>query len=413
VTPSQPTPPKSWSSLVGVVHPPYNPTNNFPISSGQSSSISVPPSILNKQAVDNEIIDAFLKSVKTVNISEKPVSLIPCGLVNSDNKCFMNVILQTLISSSPFLNLLTSFQKSKISNQNFPYTKKFVDFSMQYQKVGNSLQNNMASFAASEFIESLKQFYTSGIDMQEDAQEYLTFLLNNLDTELRIVNTNVKKNSPVPQDDDDPWITKGKKKNVVDLTEVLIEKSSNNSSVISQIFGGQLQSVVSKKNLPSSSSSEPCFCIPLDIFHNSITSLESALNLYTAKENIEYSGPQNKSIIANKQTKIEKAPLILIFHLKRFTHGNEKLGKNITYPKDLYLAPQWCSANFDNQKRNYQLCSVVCHHGEETKGGHYTNYSFNHYMKAWYHYDDRKATKVDLKRVLNADNAYLLFYCRI
>jgi len=165
--------------------------------------------------------------------------------------------------------------------------------------------------------------------------------------------------------------------------------------------------------MPSSASSEPCFCIHLDILDNSISSLESALIFFTIKENIQYFNPQNKSILASKQTKIEKGPPILIFHLKRFTLGNEKISKTISFPKELNLLPQWCTSNYDIHSRNYQLFSVVSHHGKETKGGHYTCYSFNAQHNSWFYFDDSKVTKTDLKRVLNNDDAYLLFYRKV
>jgi len=181
-------PKKTWASLVG---------NAYIQSSNQPVKV---------ETEDDKVIEnMFIESLKQITIPEKIYSFNPCGLNNTDNKCFMNVILQSLLSTSPFVNLLLSFQNLKIPKK-YQYTKLFVDFSIQYQKFGSHHQN---SFSATDFISSLNEFYTTGPNLQEDAQEYMNFLLTKLDTELNTKCSNVQ--SSLPQDGD-MWITKGKKK---------------------------------------------------------------------------------------------------------------------------------------------------------------------------------------------------------
>lgn len=258
-------------------------------------------------------------------------------------------------------------------------------------------------------MSTLSEFKTGSINCQEDAQEYLSFLISKLDDELAIVN---KQTNNIPQPvEGDPWMTKEKGKSCVNLTENLIEQTTNRS-IISQIFQGQLQSVVSTTGSPNSASSEPFYSISLDILDNSISSLESALNYFTKKENVQYSNSQNKSVSATKQTKIEKGPPILIFHFKRFTASNQKIFKDISFPNELTLQSNWCTTNSDHRNKKYQLSSVVSHVGKETKGGHYICHSLNS-QNTWLTFNDKTVTKTNLKSVLSTDNCYLLFYRKV
>lgn len=273
---------------------------------------------------------------------------------------------------------------------------------------------SFSSFTATAFISCLREFYTSGVDLQEDAQEYLNFLLSKFDVELK--SSVPTQNAPIQPNDGegDQWITKGKKKDVVNLTESFIKTTSTDPSVVTKIFGGQLQSVVSKKGGLDSSSSEPYFCIHLDVIHESISSLESALSFYSEKENVEYYNAQHRKVMATKQTKIEKLSNVLIFHFKRFTGVDDKINKAITFPEILSLHPNWCSSAemSSNNRSQFELYAVILHHGKETRGGHYTCFTYNATYQSWFNFDDRSVTKSDIKRVLSSKDAYLLFYRR-
>lgn len=62
-----------------------------------------------------------------------------------------------------------------------------------------------------------------------------------------------------------------------------------------------------------------------------------------------------------------------------------------------------------SQVTNYDLVSVICHHGAAGSGGHYTCYSLNAQSEEWYEYDDQCVTRVSPDVVRNCE-AYVLFY---
>ena len=66
--------------------------------------------------------------------------------------------------------------------------------------------------------------------------------------------------------------------------------------------------------------------------------------------------------------------------------------------------------NRNDERRNYELYSVVSHHGDNATGGHYTTYVY-HPSDKWIHFDDTNVNVVPLNHVLK-QQAYLLFYVR-
>ena len=61
-----------------------------------------------------------------------------------------------------------------------------------------------------------------------------------------------------------------------------------------------------------------------------------------------------------------------------------------------------------NEITQYDLCSIICHHGG-ANGGHYTSYARNCFDEEWYEYDDSYCRQVDSLSVQNSQ-AYVLFF---
>ena len=66
---------------------------------------------------------------------------------------------------------------------------------------------------------------------------------------------------------------------------------------------------------------------------------------------------------------IDKSPLVLVIHLKRFSYGNAfaKVTKPIKFSVDLNIS---CH----NTKIKYDLYGVIVHFGSSTHSGHYIAY---------------------------------------
>lgn len=62
--------------------------------------------------------------LKTIKISTDPLCILPRGLSNPDNKCFLNSVLQSFIYCSPFCRFLTDLTRAQINKQECPFLSK-------------------------------------------------------------------------------------------------------------------------------------------------------------------------------------------------------------------------------------------------------------------------------------------------
>lgn len=105
-------------------------------------------------------------------------------------------------------------------------------------------------------------------------------------------------------------------------------------------------------------------------------------------------------------------PEVLCIHLKRFRHElmfSSKISSAVSFPlKGLDMRP-YLHKDCVSQVTNYELFSVICHHGT-AGGGHYTCYALN--SGQWYEFDDQFVTEVSSDTV-QACQAYVLFYRKV
>lgn len=130
------------------------------------------------------------------------------------------------------------------------------------------------------------------------------------------------------------------------------------------------------------------------------------------------------SILLNKMiTQPETLPIAL----KRFkyNHNNGNSTKNYTnvsYPAILNIS-KYCPGNGNNEnnennnpelknKYMYKLKCVLNHIGH-VNGGHYYTYCFSNELDNWYNLNDMRVNKIDINKVLENPNAYMLFYEKI
>ncbi|PWA59227.1 ubiquitin-specific protease 24 [Artemisia annua] len=191
--------------------------------------------------------------------------LLPRGLVNSGNLCFLNATLQALLACSPFVHLLQELRTRNIPKIEFPTLQAFVEFisgfdmpsGVHSKKKDNIVLEYGKAFRPVMFEPVLNKFSPDmpnsfsgrprNIFRQEDAQEFLSFIMHQMHDELLkfeggISTENGKKGplvSSTSDEDDDNWETVGpKNKTAITRTQSFIP------SKLSEIFGGQLKSVV-------------------------------------------------------------------------------------------------------------------------------------------------------------------------
>lgn len=355
-------------------------------------------------------------------------SLLPRGLINTGNLCFLNATLQALLSCSPFVQLLQELRIRDIPKVGFPTLTAFSEFVCDFDMpTSSNLKKDAVEtgrpFRPAMFEAVLKNFTPdvpnsiSGRPRQEDAQEFLSFIMHQMHDELlklegQSSGTNGFKTSVVSSTEEDEWETVGpKNKSAVTRTQSFIP------SELSDIFGGQLRSVVKARGNKASATVQPFLLLHLDIHLEVVRTIEDALHLFSAPENLE--GYRTSAIgkggvvTAKKSVKIQTLSKIMILHLMRFSYGSQgsaKLLKPVHFPLEFILSRELLVSSL-TESRKYELVATVTHHGREPSKGHYTA-DVRHANGQWLRFDDASVTAITTSKVLH-DQAYVLFYKQV
>jgi len=274
-------------------------------------------------------------------------------------------------------------------------------------------------------LRGLKRF-DSMKGRQEDAEEFLGFLLDGLHEEFLAA---IKKAEPKNQQSDkacvkgnqkeDDWMEVGRKNKTSITRTTDVEETP-----ISRIFGGQFRSVLTCPGSNDSITLQPYQSLQLDIQPDDVKTIGDALKNLTVSECVDdFYSPKNGLVKATKRLYIETLPPILTLHLKRFIYdnvgGTQKLSKHIGYSTTLSIQPDIVAqARRPNKAVEYRLFGVVYHHGKSATGGHYTADILC--QNDWLHIDDTAISPISLEEVASVENptqptdrsAYILFYMR-
>ncbi|KAI1270599.1 cysteine proteinase [Xylariaceae sp. FL1019] len=418
--------PKSWSALFQRTAPPSTPSaashpgsaitpSTSSYADGHATNGSGPTNPVKSNA--SSLAEAFRSYNATA--SHKIAFLEPRGLINTGNMCYMNSVLQVLMFCSPFYDFLE--QVNKKSTHSFksetPLIDAMVMFMREYKVIDSAvsvdqlrrrLKNEELEQYGEAFtpefvydaIRQLPRFASMQRGHQQDAEEFLGFLLESLHDECVHVMRHLTDTSaptagnsstatptgnlsPTSTTDASDWLEVGRKQRAA------VTRSSGHpvdNSPLTKIFGGQLRSELRVSGLKDSVTLEPFQPLQLDIGSPQIRNIVDALKNLTRPETIrgDFSSPRGPDAVATKQVLIESVPPVLILHLKRFQFdasgtGTVKIWKKIGYPLELELPKEL----FSRQKRNvlnaegagfpkYRLMAAVYHHGKNASGGHYT-----------------------------------------
>uniref|UniRef100_A0A673MUR4 Ubiquitin carboxyl-terminal hydrolase n=1 Tax=Sinocyclocheilus rhinocerous TaxID=307959 RepID=A0A673MUR4_9TELE len=453
VSPSPPAapvtnPPKSWASLFH---------NSKPLPGGPQAYVEVKSTLA---VVALPLSTPFLELIENVKLIHKPVSLQPRGLINKGNWCYINATLQALIACPPMYHLMKSiplFTEIQRPCTSTPMMDNFVrlvnEFSnmpvpskAKQQAAGEKIMKDLrvgAPFEPTHIYKLLTLIKSSLSEKgrQEDAEEYLGFILNGLHEEMlalkKLISPQEEK-APTPNGpESQPGVEEGPAEKEEEGSDDEWEQVGprNKTSItrqadfirtpITDIFGGHIRSVVYQQSSKESATLQPFFTLQLDIQSEKIRTVQEALEILVARESVQgYTTKSKQEIEISRRVTLEELPPVLVLHLKRFvfekTGGCQKLVKNVDYPVDLEISKDLLSPGVRGKtlkgQRTYRLFAVVYHHGNSATGGHYTTDVFHIGLNGWLRIDDQVVKIINQHQVVKQTaerTAYLLYYRRV
>lgn len=418
--PVKQVPPTSWANLFAS----KNLSAGIRINGDDTDSLAGSNFAKSGASSVAEAIQAF-----RVQTAHEVPFLEPRGLVNTGNMCYMNSILQVLMFCVPFYDFLNQVGKRAAHSfkSDTPLLDAMIMFLHEFKTIRSAptvaqlqqavrpeeIDRHGDPFTPEfvyEAIRQLSRFASMRRGHQQDAEEFLGFVLQSLDDECTAVMNNFSSATATASESSsvdgnaDPsgdWLEVGRKQRAA----VTRSSGSNTSTPITKIFGGLLRSELRVPGLKDSITTEAYQPLQLDIGSSDVRNVVDALRGLTRPERLQgdFNSPRGKDVTATKQVFIESLPPVLILHLKRFQFdaegGTTKIWKNIGYPLELEIPREAMSRQArqtmgDAGMPKYKLISVVYHHGRNASGGHYTVDVRRQDGREWLRFDDTLLRRV-------------------
>lgn len=366
------------------------------------------------------------------------VSMITTGLANLGNSCYMNCILQCLVATRQFSNYFLQLKTgSSTSKQAKPKSMLLVASMANLVRImyANTNTNSVSPVEFKRTCGLLNETFRG--NSQQDCQEFLNFVLDELDTELLAATSsrNGSHNSAVSR-----------------------------KSLITDLVEGRLTSSLECQTCGHTSTTTSTFTslsVPLPPGNTSApTTLAACLDLFTAPEVLDGDNAWECPKCARprralKHLQVSHFPPCLIVHLKRFQYelraGGDLTIKKLTtlvqFPErglnlakyavnksrndnDINNTIKYFNTNDTNNNDNltgqdlsgralnYNLYAIANHYGT-LKSGHYTAYIRQEQGQKqqpgppqWVLFNDTEVnTNVSASNAIsNNSNAYVLFY---
>lgn len=350
---------------------------------------------------------------KDIGSEQLPISERYFGFVNFGNTCYCNSVLQALYFCRPLreriLLYYTQQSKAKAQKDNMLtcLAELFHSIATQRKRVG--------SFPPKKFVQRLKKENELFDNyMQQDAHEFLNFLLNTV-ADLLVDEALEREREREREREQDP--ARSGKKPALSTSSSSNQPISNGSlnglsvgststsvngttrkpapTWVHEIFQGTLTNETRCLTCETvSSKDEDFFDLSVDVEQN--TSITNCLKGFSNTETLQSEHKYYCEVCCSKQEaqkrmRVKKAPQVLALHLKRFKYVEAlqrytKLSYRVVFPFELRLFNTVQLEGEETADRLYDLVAVVVHCGTGPNRGHYITIVKSHGF--WLLFDD-------------------------
>ncbi|GMM51538.1 ubiquitin-specific protease [Starmerella bacillaris] len=412
------------------------------VPTSQISSVMTPKQSPNSYNMNPHAIDieSDKRLVAPSPASINPVLLKSTGLKNLGNSCYMNCVIQSMLSIPQLIAPFADGSYKDFINYNSKLGYK-GRFAQEFANLVKAMLQPDTKFIAALGIKNLsgelRPDSFAGYE-QQDCQEFLTFMLDSLHEDLNVNGHKAKGQELEPEEEERREQLSIRVAAAIEWERYL----TGDTSLIVDLFQGQYLSRLQCLSCHKTSTTYNAFSsLSLPIVGNKLlgghATLKGCFDEFVKPEILDGDNawfcPNCKhKRKASKTLRISRLPPVLIIHLKRFKRskniGMNKLETPVDYPlRNLDLTKYWPQqkqhefsqkeanllSHLPNRGQNppfiYDLRAVTLHHGS-LKGGHYTAIAEKPGM-GWFLFDDSIVTPVKEQAAISK-NAYVLVYQR-
>ena len=359
------------------------------------------------------------------------------GLVNFSVTCYMNATIQCLLATIPLSQFFLDNRWRGFTQKNWKGSNGIMP-----EIYANLIRNLWKNDSRPVRPTSLRNFCTRlksdwGIDRQQDAKEFLEFLVDCLHEDL---NTNWERRPLRPLTPEEELVRERMPVAKVSQTE-WDRYSHREHSFISNLFAGQHASRLRCTTCGNTSTTyEAFYSISVEIPRSGHGDIRECLRSYCQEERLSgdevWKCPSCKcEREATKRITLTRLPQVLVIHFKRFSASKTESARKVHTPIDfplhgLAMEPYMAPTKADPRDLDdgvpdpaitppfqYDAYAVMRHLGQTGNGGHYIALVRDQARGCWRKFDDSHVTdfepgKLRPEQRLQNEQAYIVFYGR-